>query len=79
MTRDMTQQQFDRECARYGFTPEGFMGYYHILLSAGQAVNVSVWNAGPNRRARLAYLLEMQAENERRIERETAATTTGEP
>ena len=54
MTRDMTKREFDSACARYGFKPCGFMGYYSL---ADAPVNVSILNAGKHRRAQLAYLL----------------------
>lgn len=60
MVRDMTETQFAEACARYGFTREGFMGYYR--LPGPVHACVSVWNAGDRRRDQLAYLIK---ENER--------------
>ena len=53
MTRDMTKVQFRAACERYGFRPQGVLGYYDV----GHGTSVSVFNAGDNRRARLAYLI----------------------
>ena len=65
--RDLTTKQFDKACQRHGFTTDGVMGYYR--LPGG--VYVSCWNAGANRRARLAYLIEqstkLAAERERAL------------
>ncbi len=69
--RDMTQKEFYRACQRHGFTPEGFMGYYR--LAGGTCV--SVYNAGANRRARLAYLIEKSAKLT--AERERAPSAGG--
>jgi hypothetical protein len=52
--RDMSKRQFDEACKRYNFIPEGFMGYYKLP----SGVNVSILNAGDNRRAQLAYLIQ---------------------
>lgn len=53
-TRDMTKQQFQAACKRRGFVHE-FDGYYKL---GDTGVSVAVQNAGPNRRARLAYLIQ---------------------
>jgi hypothetical protein len=63
--RDMTKQQFDAACERHGFKAESFMGYYR--LNTTQHIAVSIWNAGANRRAQLAYLLRKQEEEESKI------------
>jgi hypothetical protein len=49
----MTRRQFQEACARNGFKPQGFLGYYDI----GGGCCVCSLNAGGNRRNRLAYLL----------------------
>lgn len=68
---DMTQARFDDACRRWGFTPKGFLGYYSLPCG----VEVSVLNAGPNRRARLAYLIaEEQKQAKRNAERRAKAT-----
>jgi len=61
MTRDMSKRQFDEAAKRNGFTPEGFMGYYELGVE-GHRCFVSIFNAGSNRRARLAYLLKKRDE-----------------
>ena len=52
--RDLTRDQFLRRLDHYGFTPEGFMGYYRL---PGSSVCVSALNGGRRRRDQLAYLL----------------------
>lgn len=54
MSRDLTQREFDRACARRGFVPT-FLGYYE-LPDTGR-VHVCSFNAGSRRRDRLAYLI----------------------
>ena len=54
--RDLTLAQFLTAAQRHGWTPDGFAGYFTRVRGAG-AVSVSVWNAGPYRRAQLAYLI----------------------
>lgn len=67
MTRDMTKAQFKAACERYGFKPCGFMGYYAL---PGHAVQVSVLNAGRNRRAQLAFLIKrLREEDEKKASR----------
>jgi hypothetical protein len=58
MPRDMTQKQFDLAVARAGWKREGFLGYYRFERpdGDGSALCVSIYNAGPLRRERLAYL-----------------------
>lgn len=51
--RDMTKEQFRKACEKYGFTSDGFLGYYQI----GNGRSVSIHNAGNNRRKQLAYLI----------------------
>ncbi len=58
MARDMTEIQFVNACSRRNFKPQGFMGYYNI----GGGRCVSVDNAGPRLRDRLAYLIRMESE-----------------
>ena len=55
--RDMTKAQFDTAIQRWGFKPTGFMGYYN-LPEPNSHVSVSKFNAGDNRRAQLAYLIQ---------------------
>lgn len=57
MTRDMTEAQFRAACKRHGFKPQGFLGYYNL---PGTSTQVSVLNAGSNRRNQLAYLISEQ-------------------
>ena len=54
--RDMSKAQFDSYIKKYGFKPTGFMGYYS-LPKPNESMQVSVYNAGTNRRAQLAYLV----------------------
>jgi len=65
-TRDITKTQFKVACERRGFKSSGFLGYYDI----GHGTSVSVLNAGDNRRARLAYLIQEHDKAERRCESE---------
>jgi hypothetical protein len=62
--RDMTKAAFDAACERRGFQPQGFMGYYS--LGGDTVALVSVLNAGPRRRDRLAYLIAKKRELEAR-------------
>jgi hypothetical protein len=62
MSRDMSRAQFDRECAKRGFRPHGVLGYYDV----GHGTSVSVMNAGPRRRDRLAYLIDQAGRAARR-------------
>ena len=55
--RDLTKGQFDRACQRRGFTPTGVFGYCRIGYYGANPVEVSIHNAGRNRRAQLAYLI----------------------
>ncbi len=59
MARDLTKTQFDAKCKKLGFAPQGFLGYHRL---ASSSVHVSVENAGPRRRARLAYLIQQDAQ-----------------
>ena len=52
--RDMTERQYKDALQRHGFSSEGFMGYYKLGTTG---TRVSVLNAGPSRRSKLAYLL----------------------
>lgn len=54
--RDMSIEQFQAACERHGFVRQGFMGYFNLGIP-GQSVSASIFNAGDNRRAQLAYLL----------------------
>lgn len=60
-TRDLTQAQFDKRCKEYGFKPIGFLGYYDI----SNGINISILNAGTNRRNQLAYLMRQKDKHER--------------
>lgn len=64
IARDMTQAQFAEACERYGFKPEGFMGYYR--LPGPYHICISVWNAGKRRRDWLAYLIRESEKAQRR-------------
>lgn len=55
-TRDMTKAQFLAALQRHGMRWEGFMGYVNLGVP-GRSICSSVYNAGMNRRAQLAYLL----------------------
>ncbi len=57
-SRDMTKAQFRNACRRRNFIPQGVMGYYNV----GGDRLVSVWNAGPRLRDRLAYLIRMESQ-----------------
>ncbi len=54
--RDMSKAAFVAAVESHGMTFEGFMGYVNLGLP-GRHACVSHLNAGPNRRAKLAYLL----------------------
>ncbi len=56
--RDLSKAQFDAKCKRLGFVPQKVLGYYKL---ANSNTCVSVGNAGPRRRAQLAYLIEENA------------------
>lgn len=56
--RDLTREQFLARAAAYGWTPQGFMGYFRKEFDGGGAVCVSVFNAGTRRRAQLAHLIQ---------------------
>ena len=60
MKRDMTEAQFRRACERYGFMPGSIMGGYYLLPDTGGR-HVYAGNAGPRRRAQLAYLIREHA------------------
>lgn len=55
-TRDMSRKQFAEALKRHGMHWEGFLGYVNLGIPAHH-ICVSVLNAGPSRRAQLAYLL----------------------
>lgn len=57
--RDMSEQQFREALARHNMKYVGFMGYVEMGIE-GQRTSVCRFNAGTNRRAQLAYLLERQ-------------------
>lgn len=65
--KDMTQAEFDAACKRRGFETQGFGGYFRLDTLA---TRVSAWNAGTNRRAQLAYLIQEHARHAEREERE---------
>lgn len=54
-TRDMTQAQFDWECDKRNFRPQGFLGFYSL---PDVSLCVSIENAGSRRRSQLAYLID---------------------
>ena len=62
--RDITKVQFDTYTKKYGFRKCGFMGYY-TLPPPNDSTQVSVFNAGDNRRAQLAYLVAQAKKYER--------------
>lgn len=66
MSRDMTQKQFDEALRKRGMKPYGFMGYVNI----GGNRKVSMLNAGPRRRDRLAYLIAHQNKYLAELERD---------
>lgn len=70
MARDMTKEAFRQKCEDYGFVPQGFLGYYS-LASPCDNHHVSVLNAGPSRRERLAYLIAQQQRAEKEVARAT--------
>ena len=67
--RDMTEKQFKAACIKHGFKSDGCLGYFRLPGGKGNT-NVSILNAGSNRRAQLAYLLK---ENDKAIKREKKA------
>ncbi len=71
MTRDMSQNKFVEACREHDFRRQPFgLGYYS--LPPDHSRRVSIWNAGKNRRAQLAYLIREQE----RCERERAVIAT---
>lgn len=64
MSRDMTAAQFEAALKRNGMERTGFMGYVCVHRSGKSSSHVYPGNAGPNRRAQLAYLLREQARNQ---------------
>lgn len=79
MTRDMSKAEFQKACSKHGFIPQGFLGYFRLPIS-GHNLNISILNAGANRRAQLAYLIRETARltlQYQRNEAETLAKTTG--
>lgn len=64
MPRDMTKAKFRKECERYGFVPQGFLGYYKL---GDTDSHVSIENAGTRRRDQLAYLIR---EHQKAVERQ---------
>lgn len=64
-TRDMTHAQYRAKMKGYGFKPWLFAGYWE--LPDPLTIKVSDWNAGDNRRAKLAYMLK-QWEREKKKE-----------
>ena len=63
--RDMTERQYKDALQRHGFSSEGFMGYYKLGTTG---THVSVLNAGPSRRSKLAYLLAEYEKAQQRVE-----------
>jgi len=59
MMRDMTKKQFMQALERHGMKFEGFLGYVNLGVP-GKHVAVSVHNAGPKLRDKLAYLLQQR-------------------
>ena len=72
MARDLTAAQFCMALGRHGFESTGFMGYVRLAPPFAH-VSVCSFNAGTNRRARLAYLIERQAEHEREAQQKAVA------
>jgi len=67
MPRDLTITQFERKCDNWGFRKcAGFFGYYEV--STEPVVCVSVFNAGPNRRDQLKYLIEQHKDIRRKYD-----------
>lgn len=57
--RDLSVAQFEKKCREYGFTRDGFLGYFNLGIP-NQSVHVSILNAGPKRRSQLAYLIQQR-------------------
>jgi hypothetical protein len=57
--RDMSEKQFLAALANHGMHLEGFMGYVRLNVPS-QYICVSMFNAGPKLRQKLAYLLREQ-------------------
>ena len=66
--RDLTKAQFEAACKRQGFGPREMMGYRDVGIGG---VLVCAENAGPNRRAQLAYLIQEHDRLLARQEKET--------
>jgi hypothetical protein len=64
--RDMSEKQFREALRRYGMTPQAFMGYVELGIP-GHTACASHLNAGPRRRAKLAYLLKEREKMEAQI------------
>lgn len=70
--RDLTGPQFAAALEKHGMTPvgrycEGLVGYVNVNPTPkGGGLHVYAPNAGPNRRAQLAYLLREQERDQDR-------------
>lgn len=63
MKRDMSQKQYLAAMERHGFIRDPGMGYWQLPI-ANKEILVSDWNAGSNRRTKLAYMLRELKRNE---------------
>ena len=54
--RDLSLDQYHYRMSKYGFTTDGFMGYWTL---PGTTRHVSDLNAGDNRRDKIRYMLKM--------------------
>jgi hypothetical protein len=57
----MTKAQFVKRLAANGMVPTGFLGYVTVYRDERGSTSCYPGNAGPNRRAQLAYLLRERA------------------
>lgn len=64
--RDISKTTYFAAMKKHGFVSAGFMGYWTLPIE-GKTIQVSDWNAGDNRRAKLAYMLQ---ELEQELEKE---------
>lgn len=65
MARDMTQAQFDRELEKRGLDGTDYTGFHLGYVRFPCGLHISRFNAGTNRRAQLAYLLDAHKRHHR--------------
>lgn len=73
MSRDMSKAAYQAALDKHGIKPTGFMGYMTVYRSEHGSSSVHPGNAGPKRRAQLAYLLREKDRAEREHKEAIAA------